>query len=132
MPSYSRGNQPPLEYYLRILLALVRKSGGELRIKCSDIDRVSEKTMLDTDYDAEANELVLRARSQFGETVIIQPEAHAWVRPPSERAEALNQTPARTSVPSDKDLAEIEAGLLRRAAARRQTTRANETHQNQS
>lgn len=117
MPAHTRGKQDPLAYYTRVLLALARREGGELRIKCSDIDSLNERAVLYTDYDPVAGELVLRAGSQFAELVVVSPEAAEWVRP--ERTQEQSK-PARTSIPSDNDLAEIEAGLMRRAAARRQ------------
>ena len=122
MPAHSRGRQDPLAYYTRVLLALARREGGEIRIKCSDIDLQNERATLWTDYDAINGELVLRAGSQFAEMLVISPEAAEWTRP--ERVQET-QRPPKTSVPSDNDLAEIEAGLMRRAAVRRQQTQAN-------
>ena len=117
MPSHTRGKQDPLSYYTRVLLALARNAGGELRIKCSDIDQLNERSILYTDYDPLSGELVIRAGSQFAEMLVVNPEAAEWVRP--ERQTEQTAKPPRMTVPSDSDLAEIEAGLMRRAAARR-------------
>jgi hypothetical protein len=119
MPSHTRGKQDPLSYYTRVLLALARNAGGELRIKCSDIDQLNERSILYTDYDPLSGELVIRAGSQFAEMLVVNPEAAEWVRP--ERQTSETAKPLRMTVPSDSDLAEIEAGLLRRANQRRQS-----------
>jgi hypothetical protein len=120
VPSHTRGKQDPLSYYTRILLALARREGGELRVKCSDIDALNERAILYTDYDPVSGELVLRAGSQFAEMMIINPEAAEWIRPERTQEQAAKQS--KMAVPTDSDLAEIEAGLLRRAAARRTST----------
>jgi hypothetical protein len=120
MPSHTRGKQEPLAYYTRVLLALARREGGELRIKCSDIDSLNERAILYTDYDGVSGELVIRAGTQFAEMVVVSPESAEWVRP--ERQQEQTAKPARVAIPTDSDLAEIEAGLLRRAAQRRQST----------
>ena len=101
---------------------MARREGGEIRIKCSDIDLQNERATLCTDYDSSNGELVLRAGTQFAEMLVINPESAEWVRP--ERTQEQSK-PARTVIPSDADIAEIEAGLMRRAAVRRQQTQAN-------
>lgn len=127
MPAHSRGNQPPLQYYARVLLALSKREGGELRIKCSDVDRINEKMALSIDFDAESGELVIRSGSQFLETLYIEPEQMSWTRPLSDRPEATpTQTPARTSMLTDAQVAEIESGLLRRAAQRKQANQSDQ------
>ena len=61
MPAYNRGDEKVDAYLVRILSAIVREHGGELRVKGHLIDEVNEATTLIKEWDKQTNELVLRA-----------------------------------------------------------------------
>jgi hypothetical protein len=98
---------------LRILLAVVLRNGGELRVKASLMDSLDRGRLLTVDFDRKKAEIVLRATSDFGRVVVVQPESFAWTQPASEapqertRVQAEREA-ARRSIPTDEDLADME------------------------
>lgn len=110
----------------RILLALAVQNGGELRIQASEVDSLDTRRVLMRDYDPKTGDIVIRAGTPFAEFLQVQPEAAQWTKRIEDRQEQTGQTPPRTSSPTDAHLAEIEAGLRRRAENRRQARQATE------
>lgn len=78
MSAYSRGDLSLEAYLVRILAALCRQNGGELRIKGELVDAISEPTTLLKDWDTRTQELVLRTHmGTFGEVFRVVPEKQA-------------------------------------------------------
>lgn len=75
MPAHDRGNAKLEAYLVRILAAIVKNAGGELRVKASEVDVIDERTILVKDYDSDAQELVFRCGSAFNEVYRVSPEA---------------------------------------------------------
>jgi hypothetical protein len=61
VPAYNRGEEKVEGYLVRVLTAIVRAAGGELRVKGELIDEVNEATVLTKGWDKTKQELVLRA-----------------------------------------------------------------------
>ena len=75
MSAYNRGDLCVEGYLLRILAALCRKHGGELRVSGEEVDRVGEPTALTKEWDSKTQELVLRVESvTFREVFKLTPE----------------------------------------------------------
>lgn len=75
MSAYDRGNSSVDGYVVRILAAIVRQNGGEIRVKGELIDRATETTFLIKEWDSEKQELVLRAgMHSFTEVFRVTPE----------------------------------------------------------
>ena len=97
------------------------KSGGELRVKASVYDSLDAGRLLCVDYDSRKGDIVLRATSNFGRAIVVQPESSAWVKPidaaPLERARVTaEREAAQVAVHTDEELAEREDELARRQA----------------
>lgn len=83
MPAYARGELTIEGYLLRILTAIVRQSGGELRVKGELIDCVGEPTALVKEWDQTKQELVLRSgMGSFVEIFKLNPERQIVSQPP--------------------------------------------------
>jgi hypothetical protein len=75
LSAYSRGDLSLEAYLVRILSALCRQNGGELRIKGELVDAINEPTTLLKDWDSRSQELVLRTHmGSFGEVFRVIPE----------------------------------------------------------
>lgn len=75
MSAYDRGSLSVEAYLVRIIAALVRQSGGELRVKGELVDTVSEATALLKSWDSVKQEVVLTtAMGTFGEVFRVVPE----------------------------------------------------------
>jgi hypothetical protein len=60
---------------VRVLAAMCRQNGGELRIKGELVDAINEPTTLLKDWDSKSQELVLRTHmGSFGEVFRVVPE----------------------------------------------------------
>lgn len=82
MPAYSRGDLSVEGYLLRILAALCRQSGGELRISGEEVDRVGEPTTLTKEWDSAKQQIVLRVESvSFREVFRLTPEKQTPKQP---------------------------------------------------
>jgi hypothetical protein len=58
--AYSRGDLAPAAYFERILSALVRKAGGEIRVPGELVDRINEATTVAFFWDRKKQEVVIR------------------------------------------------------------------------
>src|ERR1035437_3232817 len=75
MSAYNRGELSLEAYLVRILAAMCRQSGGEIRIKGELVDAINEPTTLLKDWDSRTQELVLRTHlGTFGEVFRVTPE----------------------------------------------------------
>jgi hypothetical protein len=73
--AYNRAELSVEGYLVRLLTALCRQAGGELRIKGELIDMIGESTTLTKFWDAQKQEVVLQASlGMFTETFIVKPE----------------------------------------------------------
>ena len=139
MSAYERGALGINGYLLRILTAIVRQNGGELRVKGELIDSIGEPTALIKEWDHKAQELVLRSgMGSFVEVFTLNPERQAPVRQapaPEDPLAAVFKdsgksfTP-KTSTIDNPNLAELErkravahaAALLKDELMRRKLT----------
>lgn len=127
MPSHNADLNDP-KNILRILMAVVIKSGNELRVKAPLYDSMDRGKLLVVDFDAKKNEIVLRATSDFGRAVVVQPESFQWSQPPNvaplERARAVAEAEsAKSAVHSDEELADMEEAAERRQALAREAAK---------
>ena len=85
MGAYNRGELSVDAYLVRILAALARQNGGELRVKGELIDMIGESTTLTKYWDSAKQELVISASlGMFTEVFRVIPEKQtppAQVRP---------------------------------------------------
>jgi hypothetical protein len=125
MPLHDRGTAKLDAYLTRILAALAKKAGGELRISAAEIAVLDERVTLVRDFDEQTQEVVLRWGSPACEVYRVAGDA-AWqttprtVAPVAEPATpATPQTePLRSGVPDNEKLYKLETALLRRRVAR--------------
>lgn len=127
MPSHTADFRDP-QTAVRILLALTVANGGELRVKASQYDSLDRQKLLVIDFDAQKNEIVLRATSAFGRAVVVQPESYQWAKPPEaaplERARQVAESETRTrAVHTDEELADMEEEAERRQALAREAAK---------
>jgi len=116
MPAYNRGDEKVDAYLVRILAAIVREHGGELRVKGHLIDEVNEATTLIKEWDKEKNELVLRSGmhsfTEVFRVVPTRPEARETVtqtHDPLIPGIPKHENPTRsTSTVDNPRLAELE------------------------
>jgi hypothetical protein len=127
MSAYNRGELSLEAYLVRILAALCRQNGGELRIKGELVDAINEPTTLLKDWDGHTQELVLRTHmGSFGEVFRVIPEKQPTkeviaadpIRTQQEQPLTLpfNPPPKRSAL-SDEKLAEMETILTKRRVA---------------
>jgi hypothetical protein len=123
MSARDRGTEDLAKYLTRLLLAVVVKSGNELRIKESDID-IDTTRVLVRDFDSSTGELVLRASSRYCEFMKVEPEAHAHVTPIEDRMlQLVHQGVVETDrhhVPTDDELIAAERKNAMRRSVRPQ------------
>lgn len=75
MPAYSRGDASLENYLVKIIAALCKMNGGELRIKGELVDVIDQPVTLLKDWDGRTQELVLHTHmGAFGEVFIARPE----------------------------------------------------------
>jgi hypothetical protein len=120
MPAHNAEITDP-KTVLRILLALVIEQGGEVRVKATSYDRLDRGRLLTVDFDGEAGQIVLRASTEWGRAVVVQPEAASWSQPanaaPRERARvAAEEEAAHRSIHTDEELADMEDKAARAQA----------------
>jgi hypothetical protein len=60
MPAYTRGEASLESYLVKIIAALCRQAGGEIRIRGDQIDVIDQPVTLLKDWDSKTQELVLR------------------------------------------------------------------------
>jgi regulator of extracellular matrix RemA (YlzA/DUF370 family) len=122
VPSHSIDLRDP-KALARLLLALVAEHEGELRLKAVTFDSIDRGRLVTVDYDRRTNEVVLRATSDFGSALVVQPESAAWTKPipQSERPETtVEQRTARRTLRSDEELAILEESRSREAQLSRE------------
>jgi hypothetical protein len=78
LPAYTRGNLGVEAYLVRLLAAIVRQAGGELRVRGDLVDAVGEPTALIKEWDSRTQEIVLKAgMHSFTEVYRVIPEKQA-------------------------------------------------------
>jgi hypothetical protein len=104
-----RAPNEPLDAFLcRILLALARQNGGELRISEENIE-IDTRQLLVQDFDPKTNEIIFQVRSRYAQPIWVEPRQSQWTIPFEERARELGLDRVhRSAVPTDEDLAEKE------------------------
>lgn len=112
MPAHQIDLQDPKSLG-RLLLAITIASKNELRLKACDYDSIDAGRLLVVDFDREAGDIVIRATSSYGRAMAVTPENFQWTLPltaaPLERARTeATQRAARTHVPTDEELADLE------------------------
>ena len=127
MPAYLRGELSLEAYLVRILAALCRASGGELRIKGELVDSINEPTTLLKDWDTKTQEVVLRTHmGTFGEVFKVVPEKQPTkeviaadpIRRQEERPMELPLRPKGSTL-DDGKLADLEKMLDKRRITRK-------------
>ena len=116
----------PLQYLTRLLAALVRQSGGELRIKSRFLREVtseSARQALFEDTDAKKDEIVLRFGSKDSAIYPVEPECRANGQPAQTQQPVTAATmtgepssPGRVML-SDADLAKMELKIRKMRTA---------------
>lgn len=123
MSAYNRGELSLEAYLVRILAALCRQSGGELRIKGELVDAINEPTTLLKDWDTHTQELVLRTHmGSFGEVFRVVPEKQPTKEviaadPIKREMEQPTLFPAKGSTLDDEKLQKLERELTKRRVA---------------
>jgi hypothetical protein len=108
MPTERQPSEPLDAFLCRLLLALARQSGGELRIKESEIE-IDTRQLLVQDFDPKTNEIVFQVRSKYAQPIWVEPRQSAWTIPFEERAAQLGLDRAhRSHIPTDEELAAKE------------------------
>lgn len=148
MPAYTRGEASLESYLVKIIAALCRQNGGEIRIKGDQIDVIDQPVTLLKDWDTKTQELVLRTHlGSFGEVFRAIPEKQPTKEviaadPIKRQQEEIPLTlPLRPSGSTldDQKLTEIERKLTKRRVAsmlneemrRRQAGQSEESWKNQ-
>ncbi len=124
MSAYNRGELSLEAYLVRILAALCRQNGGELRIKGELVDAINEPTTLLKDWDTRTQELVLRTHmGTFGEVFRVvpekQPTKEVIAADPIRKAEeqATLFPSSKGSTLDDEKLQKLERDLTKRRVA---------------
>jgi hypothetical protein len=123
LSAYNRGELSLEAYLVRILAALCRQNGGELRIKGELVDAINEPTTLLKDWDTRTQELVLRTHmGTFGEVFRVVPEKQPTKEviaadPLKKEAEQPTLFPAKGSTLDDEKLHKLERELSKRRVA---------------
>ena len=123
MSAYNRGELSLEAYLVRILAALCRQNGGELRIKGELVDAINEPTTLLKDWDTRTQELVLRTHmGSFGEVFRVVPEKQPTKEviaadPIKREMEQPTLFPAKGSTLDDEKLQKLERELTKRRVA---------------
>ena len=134
MPPSDPSPQSRERYFLRLLAALARRSGGELRIKQCDVDEVAgagARQALFEDFDTKRGEIVLRFGSKLsavypfdGDGVQSQCPAPQAFQTPSQEVPELTLTPPSPQSPlksrkplTDSELRQLEIKGQRLAMA---------------
>jgi hypothetical protein len=124
LSAYNRGELSLEAYLVRILAALCRQNGGELRIKGELVDAINEPTTLLKDWDSRAQELVLRTHmGSFGEVFRVVPEKQPTKEviaadPLKKEADQPGLFPGKSSTLDDEKLQKLERELNKRRVAR--------------
>ena len=122
MSAYNRGELSLEAYLVRILAALCRQNGGELRIKGELVDAINEPTTLLKDWDTRTQELVLRTHmGTFGEVFRVvpekQPTKEVIAADPLKPEQQRDLFPSKGSTLDDEKLKKLETELTKRRVA---------------
>ena len=94
MSAYNRDGLSIEAYLVRIIAALCKQAGGELRVKGELVDTVGEATALLKSWDSKTQELVLTVTlGTFGEVFRVIPERQTGpteIRPAPERGKIVD------------------------------------------
>jgi hypothetical protein len=125
LSAYNRGELSLEAYLVRILAALCRQNGGELRIKGELVDAINEPTTLLKDWDSSKQELVLRTHlGTFGEVFRVipekQPTKEVIAADPirKQQEEITFVPPSKGTTLDDQKLTTMEKTLKKREIAR--------------
>jgi hypothetical protein len=125
LSAYNRDGLSLEAYLVRVLAALCRQNGGELRIKGELVDAINEPTTLLKDWDGKTQELVLRTHmGSFGEVFRVvpekQPTKEVIAADPikKQQAEDLPLFNPKGSTLDDQKLEVLEKTLSKRRIAR--------------
>lgn len=100
MSAYNRAELSVEAYLVRILAALCRQSGGELRVKGELVDMIGESTTLTKYWDSEKQEVVIRASlGMFTEVFRVIPEKQTPKAEQPRPADPLARTFAEQTAP---------------------------------
>lgn len=123
MSAHDRSGASVESYLCRLVAALCKKNGGELRVRGADVDKITEPAVLIKDWDDEKQEVVIRLGSAFNEVYRVNPSqpkvATQWQ--PAEVPAQTTETakPKKTSTLEDNEkLGELEAKMKRHRIAR--------------
>jgi hypothetical protein len=133
MSAYDRGSLSIEAYLVRVIAALCRQAGGELRVKGELVDTVGEATALLKWWDSTKQELVLTTtQGSFGEVFRVVPERqpskeqlidlskrveHADRAVDAIRANGEEKTRTGSTYDDPAKLARLEQTLLKRRIA---------------
>lgn len=129
MSAYNRGDLSLEAYLVRILTAVCKQNGGELRIKGELIDSLPESpTLLLKEWDGSKAELVLRTTlGSFSEVFKVLPEKQPTKeviaadpmkkQPEQDREIPFDAIRAKGSTLDNEKLAKMEATLQKRRIA---------------
>jgi hypothetical protein len=124
MPAYSRGDASLESYLVKIIAALCRANGGEIRVKGEMIDVIDQPVTLLKSWDSATQELVLRTTmGSFTEVYRVIPEKQPTKEviaadPIRKQApEEPNLFAPKGSTLDDNKLTELERQLTKRRVA---------------
>ena len=107
MAEYGRRGQKLETYLVKVILAILKTHGPELRIKQPLLD-IEDKVGYYSDYDPETNEVIFRLGSKNAELVFVNPgeTKGEWVEP------GKNKQPIQPIAPVDAEPQRRKANLL--------------------
>jgi hypothetical protein len=125
MPAYNRGEASLESYLVKIIAALCREHGGEIRVKGELIDVIDQPVTLLKSWDSASQELVLRTTmGSFTEVYRVIPERQPTKEviaadPLRKQAEAEQPTlfPGKGTTLDDDKLQRLERELTKRRVA---------------
>jgi hypothetical protein len=125
MPAYNRGEASLESYLVKIIAALCRERGGEIRVKGELIDVIDQPVTLLKSWDSASQELVLRTTmGSFTEVYRVIPEKQPTKEviaadPLRKQAETEQPTlsPGKCSTLDDDNLQRLERELTKRRVA---------------
>jgi hypothetical protein len=124
MPAYNRGEASLESYLVKIIAALCRERGGEIRVKGELIDVIDQPVTLLKSWDSSSQELVLRTTmGSFTEVYRVIPEKQPTKEviaadPLKKEPEQSGLFPVKGSTLDDEKLQKLERDLTKRRIAR--------------
>lgn len=123
MPAYNRGEASLESYLVKIIAALCKNNGGEIRIKGELIDVIDQPVTLLKSWDTSTQELVLRTTmGSFTEVYRVipekQPTKEVIAADPIKKMQQELPLPLTASSLDDGKIAELEKTLSKRRIAR--------------